>query len=83
MILFIKNCENTCFACPTIYEFDDYFTNEHYYFRLRNGEWRFTNKTLSKVLERGFISDKSGCCSFTEMKDLLKRRGIHLEENIG
>lgn len=70
--------EQTSFACPTIFDMvDDEGTN--YYFRLRNGFFRFVNEDTGEPLASGPASyGLDGVCDFDEALDMIQRDGSNV-----
>ena len=79
----IYNLENTCFACPTQFQFDD-IAGRNYYFRLRYGHWTLqdiTDINNWKLLAEGYYGDElEGYCTEKEFFKILKKAGIKLKK---
>lgn len=79
----IINIENypdqTSFACPTIFEFNDTKGN-HYYFRVRHGYWRLHDETVDEIIASGDASilDIDGCCTWDEARMLCASEKIFI-----
>lgn len=79
----IYNLENTCFACPTQFQFED-VGRRQYYFRLRHGHWTLqdiTDINNWKLLAEGYYGDElEGFCTEKEFFKILKKAGIKLKK---
>lgn len=72
--------EQTCGACPTIYEFKD-VEGTPYYFRLRWGNARLVCEEDDVVLCSGIMgSEWDGCCSWDDFVNWARRNGIQIME---
>lgn len=73
------NINQTCYACPTIFEFDD-IHGDHYYFRLRHGCWRVVNETKEECIASGDTKalNLDGLCNWDEATLLCASEQIFL-----
>mgnify|MGYP000955528476 CR=1 FL=1 len=73
MLLIKKNSiVETCFACPTIFDFKDIDGNE-LYFRLRWGHYRLCNNVTEEILLSGEpLNGEDGVISEDEMIKLIQ-----------
>lgn len=72
--------EQTCSACPTIYEWED-SDGDSYYFRLRWGSWYIYNETTEEVVVDGYINDGLyGACDWEDVKRCAFKEGLIIEE---
>lgn len=69
--------EETCSACPIIFEFKDTKGNS-YYFRLRGGGgWYLCNETTDSIVVSGpALYDCDGFCSWEQAKGMILSQGI-------
>lgn len=83
IIIIAEYPEQTCYACPTIFEFND-INGEHYYFRLRHGWWRLENETTCRILASGEASelDLDGICDWEEAKMLCASDGVFIKNEV-
>ena len=71
---------NSCYACPTIYEWED-TTGKKYYFRLRHGHWKIVDETNNSILVSGNTDDGAdGCCNWKDVVRYAKKENVILEE---
>ena len=79
----IYNLENTCFACPTQFQFED-IGRRQYYFRLRHGHWTLEDITITNnwtLLAEGYYGDEwQGYCTEKEFFKILRKAGIKLKK---
>lgn len=79
----MNNLEQTCSACPTVFEFNDDKKN-HYYFRYRWGCWKLVNEKTDTIIASGYrdneVDDLDGTCSKEEMIEWVLDQGIYLYE---
>ena len=79
MIIELDRYQEECFACPTIFNFQD--TNENkYYFRLRHNQWRAVKEdiTVPEVLATG--TTEIGICDWKQAIELMASEGIYITE---
>ena len=79
----IYNLENTCFACPTQFQFED-MGRRQYYFRLRHGHWTLEDITITNnwtLIAEGYYGDEwQGYCTEKEFFNILRKAGIKLKK---
>ena len=72
--------KNSCYACPTIFEWEDEQGNR-YYFRLRHGHWKIVDETNDILLVGGNTDDGAdGCCNWSDAVRYAKKENVILEE---
>lgn len=73
-----RTIETTSFACPTIFEMRD-TTGTSYYFRLRNGGWRFVNESMDETIASGTApGDFDGVCDFDEALEMIRSEHVNI-----
>lgn len=81
--MIIYNLENTCFACPTQFQFDD-IAGRNYYFRLRHGHWTLEDITITNnwtlIAEGNYGDEWTGFCTEKEFFKILRKAGIKLKK---
>ena len=79
----IYNLENTCFACPTQFQFEDILKRQ-YYFRLRWGHWALHDITDINnwilIVEGKYGDELEGYCTEKEFFKILRKAGIKLKK---
>lgn len=83
MYIDFSTIQRTCYACPTIYEWDD-SNGYHFYFRLRHGHWRICYEDAcgnEKLIVSGDAdNDSDGCCSFDDVSRYTFNHGLIITE---
>lgn len=81
MYIDFSTIEQTCYACPTIYEWSDSKGN-NYYFRLRHGYWRICYEDMygNDVLIASGEVGELGCCDFDDVKRYALSEGLLITE---
>ena len=79
-VIRMNNLEESCPACPTIFEFDS--EGNHYYFRYRWGGWKLVNQTTDEIIASGYGTgdDYDGFCSIDDMIRWCFKAGIWLKK---
>ena len=73
----IKDLEQTCGGCPTVFEWKN--NKEHsIYFHLRNGYARIINETKNKTIIQGTFPYGDGVCSWAEVVKWADENQLHL-----
>lgn len=62
----VLNLEQTCGACPTIFEWNNEYNN-HFHFRLRHGYATIVNETTNTMVIEGDFPNRDGVCSWEEV----------------
>ena len=82
----MNNLEQSCSACPTIFEFDDEKKN-HYCFKYEWACWKLVNEKTDTIIARGYgyrdyevVDFLDGACSKEEMIKWVLDQGIYLYE---
>ncbi|MDK0983074.1 hypothetical protein P5F71_08465 [Clostridium perfringens] len=57
--------KQTCFGCPTVFEWEDK-EERKFYFRLRHGSWRLQDETNDTIIATGETDESDGVCSWKE-----------------
>jgi len=74
----INKLEQTCGACPTIFEwFDD--KDERYYFRLRHGYAKIVRDKDSHIIVEAKMPGFDGICNFDDAEEWAKNQGVIFE----
>ena len=75
--IFVDNngVEETCFGCPTIFEFSD-IDGDNYCFWLRGGSWVLENNTGDVTICFGHADQGiDGVCSWNDAKRMMSKEG--------
>ena len=73
----VLNFEQTCYGCPTVFEWDNK-KGDHFYFRLRHGYAYIQNETSNTVVIKGNFPNADGICSWSEVKDWALSKNLKL-----
>lgn len=74
----VKNLEETCGGCPTIFEWEN-GKGESIYFRLRHGGARIVNESREKTLLSGSMAEFDGVCNWDDVVKWAKNNGLKLK----
>jgi hypothetical protein len=74
----VKSYEETCYGCPSIFEFEDY-EGTKYHFRLRHGYARIVCEDTDEVLLSDSMNGFDGICSWDDARRWARINGIEIK----
>ena len=74
----VLNLEQTCYACPTIFEWDNKHNN-HFHFRLRHGYATIINETDDVIVIEGDFPEADGVCSWEQVVKWAQGHNLKLK----